>query len=529
MAIDPAMVLEVRKEWMNAPRGQKSQVVKKWADIAGCTAKTLYKYLNTGRKRRSGDRRIKDIEHYALIVHQIKKCVPGDNGELSTDQALALAIDDGLVPDSLWGKVSTINRIGRDLGMNMRQRRIQRYQAERPNQLHHMDASSSRFFYIHREIGDGDYALRLHAGNKGYKNKPVPIRLRPWVYGLTDDHSGVFMARYYAAYGESSLDNLVFLDWAWRHKESSEFFGVPEMIKADQGPLVKSDLSKEFLEGRLNIEIDGSEPGVKEPHGKIERPWRTVWQRFEKPFFACRDWRKFEISLSELNQRFMLFLDECNDRRHRYERGLSRIQAWKRVAHSGGAIAIPDNALSTAVNRIERTVGSDGCFSIDNVIYEVKGLHAARVWVYQGIFNDKMAVQDQRTGKKYEALEFNPNPVGKYTGHPDPPHQKAKAASADLDLSTGNTLYTKKKPAGNVVNMPTPVKETIDLPDPLDINTYPDLAVAMQDFISISGVVRLEKENREAIRNLILENGLSRQFVTDLALEIQVENNRRIS
>lgn len=522
------MVAEVRKEWMMAPRGQKGWVVSKWARVAGCTAKTLYKHLNTGRKRRSGDRRIEDIEYYATVVHQIKKCVPGDNGEISTDQALDRAIDDGLVPASLRGKVSTINRVGRDLGMHLRQRRIQRYQADRPNQLHHMDASSSCFFYIHRELEDGDYVLRLHARNKGYKNKPTPIRLRPWLYGLTDDHSGVLVARYFAAYGESALDNLVFLDWAWRQNETSEFFGLPEAIKADQGPLVKSDLSKEFIRERLNIEINGSEPGVKEPHGKIERPWRTVWQRFEKPFFACKDWRKFEISLSELNRRFIIFLDECNNRPHRYERDITRIQAWKRIAHQGGAVAMPDHALGTVVNRIERTVGADGCFSIDNIIYEVKGLHAARVWVYQGLFNDRMAVQDQQTGKKYEAFEFRPNAVGEYTGHPETPHQKARAAAADLDLAVENTLYTEKKDHGNLVSLPTPVRETVALHDHLDLDTYASLAEAMQDFISLSGVV-LYKENREAIQKLITENGLSRQFVTDLALEIQVENNRRIS
>ncbi len=523
------MVAEIRNEWKQAPRGQKGGVVSKWAAVAGCAEKTLYKHLNTGRKRRSGDRRIEDIEHYTRIVHQVKKCVPGDNGEISTDQALDRAIDDGLVPDSLRGKVSTINRVGRDLGMHLRQRRIQRFQADLPNQLHHMDASSSKFFYIHRELGDGDYMLRLHAGTKGYKNKPVPIRLRPWLYGLTDDHSGVFMARYYAAYGESALDNLVFLEWAWRQKETCEFFGIPDAIKADQGPLVKSDFSKDFLEERLKIDIDGSEPGVKEPHGKIERPWRTVWQRFEKPFFVCKDWQKFEISLSELNRRFMIFLDECNNRPHRYEKDITRVQAWKRIAHHGGAVAMPEHALGTVVNRIERTVGSDGCFSIDNIIYEVKGLHAARVWVYQGIFKNRMVVQDQRTGEKYEAFEFRPNSVGQYTKHPETPHQQAKAASKDLELSMENTLYKEKKSSGNVVSMPTPVRETAKLPDHLDTDTYPSMAVAMQDFMSLSGVVLLEKENREAIQALISENGLSRKFVTNLAYEVQEENNRRIS
>ena len=55
-------------------------------------------------------------------------------------------------------------------------RRVKRFQAERPNQLHHVDAASSKFLYIKQELGDGDYVLKLHAGTMGYMNKPVPDR-----------------------------------------------------------------------------------------------------------------------------------------------------------------------------------------------------------------------------------------------------------------------------------------------------------------------------------------------------------------
>lgn len=525
MTIDAFVMNQVKQDWVLAPRGQKTKVVRKWAKVVGCTAKTLYSMLDTGRTRKGGERRIEGIEEYAWIVHQIKKKAPEQFGEISTDQALKQAIKDGLVPANLAGKEATINRVGRELGLHKRKRRVQRFQAERPNQLHHVDGSSSKFFYIKRELGDGDYVLKLHAGTKGYKNKPVPIRLRPWVYGLTDDHSGVFVARYVAAYGESALDNLDFLSWAWGQNEDTPFFGLPEILKGDKGPMMRGNDAEDFFR-RLDVDIDPSTPENKEAHGKIERPWRTVWQRFEKPFFACSDWKKFEISLSELNAQFMNYLEEYNNMPHRYEKSVSRLQVWKRISRMGGAVVMPETALSTIASRIERTVGQDGCFSIDNVIYEVKGLHDAKVWVYQGVFDDRIVVMDQVTGTKYDVKLFKPNKAGEYTAHKHTPHQKAVAAAQDLQLSDEG-LYAAARPAGNVYQMPTPVKETVELHDPLEINTYPSMAVAMQDFISMSGEVSLKKEDRDAIQDLIVENGMSRQFVTDLALEIQVENDKR--
>lgn len=525
MAIDAFVMDQVKRDWLSAPRGQKTRVVQRWADMVGVTAKTLYGMLNTGRKRKGGERRIERIEEYAWIVHQIKKKSPEQFGEISTDQALRQAIRDGHVPASLAGKEATINRVGREMGLHKRKRPISRFQAERPNELHHVDASSSRFLYIKQELGDGDYLLKLHAGAKGYKNKPVPIRLRPWLYGLTDDHSGVFVARYVAAYGENDLDNLDFLSWAWGQNEDTPFFGVPELLKGDKGPMMRGKDAKDFFD-RLGVDIDETMPGNKEAHGKIERPWKTVWQRFEKPFFACSDWKKFEISLSELNTQFMNFLEELNSFPHRYEKKISRIDVWRRINRQGGAVALPENAIATIARKEERTVGQDGCFSLDNTIYEVQGLHDARVLVYQSVFDNRMAAVDLVTGTRYKVKAFKPNKTGKYTAHKHTPHQKAVADAERLELS-GTGLYAEKKSAENVLQLPTQVKETIEIEDPLELNTYPTMAEAMQDFMSISGMMKLTKEDREAIRNEIVENGMSRSFVTDLALEIQVETDKR--
>lgn len=524
MDFDPFILEQVRKDWQAAPYGGKKSIIDGWAVRIGCTYQTLYREMPTKRQRRKGERRIAGIEEYATIVAQIKKRPPEHLGELTTAQALKIALDNGVVPKEM-AKVpaSTFDRVLREIGMTKRQRRISRYQAERPNQLHHVDASSSKCFYIARQLPDGDYVLKLHAGVSGYKNKPVPIRLRPWVYGLTDDHSGYHLARYVAAYGESAKDNLDFLAWAWSKNDDKVLFGLPDQVKGDCGPMMKSEAAPEWFD-RLGVKIDPSVPLQKDAHGKIERPWRTLWQCFEKPFFAESEWKKYEITLSDLNRRFLNYLEEYNAKPHRFEKNISRLQAWQRISLYGGAVAMPEDAILTAVRRWSRKVDAAGCFSIDNILYEVKGLHDAWAYIYRGIFDDRMVVVDQTTGQKYEVEDFVPNPVGTFKAHPETPHQKAVKAAETLELT--NTLYSEPADKGNVAMFPTRIKETRQMDNPLTVDAYPSVEAAMHEFTALCGL-KLDKENRAAIRQLLLENGLSRRVVTDLALEFQVENERR--
>jgi len=523
MQIELNILDQIRQDWKTAPRGYKSKIVAKWSETLGYSYNSLYGLLNAGRKRKKGERKIGCIEDYVRIVFQIKKKVPEQHGEISTDQAVRIAIENNIIPANMINKISTINRIGRELALNKKIRRVSRFQASYPNELHHVDASSSKFFYIARELAGGDCLLKLHAGKKGYKNKPVPTRLRPWVYGLVDDHSGYYVGRYIAAYGETAIDNLNFLAWAWSKNDAKPFFGLPEKLKGDLGPMMRGKDAQDFFK-RLGVEVDPSEPENKEAHGKIERPWRTIWQRFEKTFFAQTDWKKFEVTVSEFNRQFFIYQEEYNSMSHRFEKNITRYQAWKRINFRGGAVAMPERALTTVAKRIERTIGADGCFSFNGQQYEVKGLHNAKVFIYMGVFDDRLVVEDKESGRKYEVEKFTPNPVGTFTSREETPHQKAVKAGETLQLE--NTLYTTPKDQGNVTHFPARIKETRDIKDPLDVDTYPSLNEAMQDFISISGELPKGKDSKD-LKKLIIKNGLNRSFVRNLAFEVQAENERR--
>ncbi|MBN2427116.1 MAG: hypothetical protein JXK94_02140 [Deltaproteobacteria bacterium] len=533
MNLRPEIENQIVREWESAPYGYRSKVVEKWAKLTGYSYQTIYRALSTDRKRKKGDYLTPGIEDAARKVALIKKRPPVDKGEISTDQAIQLAIQNRLIdPNFAEVSVATFNRVIQDLGLNQRKRRISRFQAQWANQLHHVDASSSNCFYVDDDLPGGDYLLKLFAGSKGYKNKPVKVdRLRPWIYGVADDYSGVHAARYVVADGESLSDNLDFLSWAWSKKDESLFFGLPERIKGDHGPMMKGKVAQSWFseEEGLGIKIEPSVPREKDAHGKIERPWRTMWQRFELTFFAESDWKDFEITLSELQRRFLIYQQEYNARPHRFQKKISRMDAWRKsITEHGGAVALSENAIRGVVRRYDRTVGQDGSLSLGGKIYEVKGLHCAKVYVYEGVFdNEKIIVEDKKTGQKYEVEDFTPLPLDTFHSAPETPHQKAVKEAATLG-GLHNTLYQETKDQGKVTPFPTRIKETREIENPFDVgDAYPSLQAAMEALTAILGAPLLAKDGRKDIEKLILDNGLSRKCVSGLAEDLKAFKNER--
>ena len=530
--INAEILQQVATEWREAARGQQTSVVKRWASIIGISVHTLYRALpDTGRERK-GTRILVGIEEAARTVAMLKNRPPEHRGVISTVDALQLCLLNGLI-DSRFRDVpaSTFDRVIRDLGINTRRRRVERFQAERPNELHHVDASTSSCLYIYKALSDGDFVLKLHRGNKDYKNKPIPVDgLRPWIYGLTDDHSGCHACRYVAAKGENASHNMEFLAWTWWQQAQKCFWGVPDKIKGDHGPMMSSPGAKDFFE-RLGVKIDHSTPLNKEAHGKIERPWRTLWKSFELPFFALDEWKKFEISLSELNQQLFNYSEKYNDKPHRFERSISRKQAWERISRHGGVVILPPDALETIARSYERTVEQDGCFSLDNMRYEVKGLHDAKVKVIIGVYDKKVIVQDIATGLKYETEAFVPNALGEFKGNKETGQQQVRKEAVEL-VGVTKMLYAtesmeeakreEKSPVSRVLKMPTRIKETRQLENPLNVDAYPDMQTALREFQGIVGFI-LDSETRITVARMIRENGFKRRYVASLAAEVMTE------
>lgn len=529
--IEPGILDMVIFEWKSAKHGGKTACVERWAKLLGVVPQTIYRVLPKSGKRckRKAARQHAGIEDAARVIAMLKYSCPEHRGSIITRDAKENALLNGMI-DARFATVpvGTFDRIMRDLGINQQRRRIQRFQAERPNEMHHVDASSSDCFYVAEQLEGGDYLLRLHKGHRDYKNKPIPVDgLRPWYYGVVDDNSGVFCARMIAAKGESAADNMDFLCYAWSKQTGKDLYGLPDKLKGDLGPMMRSPAFQEFL-GRLGVEIDSSLPGEKEAHGKIEVCWSKMWRSFEKGFFMATDWKTFTITMSELMERFNRWIERYNLNKHRFEKKCSKKQMWERINLSGGAVIMPENALHTIVRRWSREVKQDGTFSVDAELYEVKGLHDASVWVYRGVFDSKMVVVDKADGRTYEVEDFAPNKLGEFTATPETGYQKTRKAAAEL-TGVQNKLYTEEHQAmiavpqpKNVIKMPTRVKEVRQIVNPLNTDSYHSIDQALREFQGLCGFF-LAREMRADVAALITENGLSKRFVAELAGEIQAE------
>ncbi len=517
MSISPSTIDQVMHDWRNAGKGEKTGVIKKWSALLDCSYSKLYRSLPLPKRKREQAAQRPEYREWAGIVAQVKKRPPEEGGEISTDQAIELGVRAGHLPaEALKVSVSTIDRHMREMGFAKKGKRHVRFQAGKPNEAHHFDASSSKFLYVHKKIetADGeDYVLRLHRPAKHYKNKPVPCdRKRPWLYGITDDHSGLFTARYTVALGESMADSLSFIQHAW------STIGIPDQLLADQGVLKKGLASSEFID-RLDVALPECMPYAKTAHGKIERPWRTVWQRFEKPFFALKDWHKFEITLSELNRQFNIFqAEDYNQRSHRFEKNITREQAWKRIQLHGGIIALPEGSLATVARRAKRKVDVAGMLQYPGGPYEVKGLHDAWVRVIEGVFEDKLIVQCIETGEKYEVRDFKPLALGDYRAHPETAHQAAVSAGEELKIE--DTLYSKGKKVDEKV-VPLPIRrQEKEVEDIFNVSSFSSLDEAWREFTEITGSI-MDVEVRDGIEAIMIEQKLDKKYIVSLAQEVR--------
>jgi transposase InsO family protein len=462
-------------EWRQAGYGCKTDVVNRWAEVFGVDHDTLYRHIRRARPATSirkaradrGKRMNENIEEWTRQIWRVKLRPPEDVGVLATDQAVQIAVNEGIIPEAaLQTPVATYNRIARELKIKPGVKRYVRFQAKYPNLVHQFDASSSKYLYVARRLPDGERILKLHRPAQYYKNKPVPIRERPWVYGITDDYSGYHLCRYTTAEGESAADGVLFLQYAWGKKENPRipFRGLPRMIYMDNGPLAKAAPIKDFLT-RLDITIVPRQPYNKQAGGKIERPWCSLWGRFEKTFFGVDNWKDFEITLTELNRQLNNYLIEENSRPHRQQKGITREQAWLTINLRGGVVDIPPQALTTIFQRHPRTVDG-GYFTFENQQYEVPGLIKGKVWVYEGVFDDRLIVEDMQTQTKYEVKLSEPLSFGQRIELVKTEAEKLAEESRE-QLTITDTYYSEAKET-KVINMPVRGEER-KLVDPLAV------------------------------------------------------------
>ena len=451
------------------------------------------------------------------------------------DLAISAGVESGALPPAAADMpVATAQRLAREMGLRPGPRRTRRTFADYPMQTILIDGSGSRHLIVDRRLPDGDWLLKLHrapVAPGSYKNKPLPEhRLRLWVYGIWDMCTGYTRAHYVVARGESALDQMAALAAMLTPTGDPErpLHGVPDHIWSDNGVWAKSVACQDLV-ARLGSTLSRGMPYEKERQRRVERPWRTLWARFEASLLLLdRD----SIRLSALRERLAGYERDENGRRLSRTpvagRAVSRAAAW--VALSNGRPDdnrlrhLPDNPLQTLVLETRRKIDRSGIVRWDGVEYECREWH--NVWVLarravggDAAGDDAVVLEHPVTGERVTARPLRGRAYGEVRGIPSTPLDALLRDTTPVGGDVYQSGNTEADP--RVTPLPARAVAAAPVDDPMSV-TVRDIDAALALFHEIYPH-RLTAGDRDVVIGMIEARGLDRTAITDLAAELAAD------
>ena len=248
--------------------------------------------------------------------------------------------------------------------------------------------------------------------------------------------------------------------------------------------------------------------------GKVERPWRTRWQRFELQFLADADRL---MTLEELNILQAVYDAREARRAHPWEKGLDRVGVYLR--DRGDVRLLPEGYLRASFRPDYRTVAADGTIRYENTYYKAPDdLVGERVHVYASA--DGQVACSGLDGMVFLLEPFAPHPAGEYhTPEPQPGDLVAKLAE---DLPAMAPTYADAEPPATV---PIPARgQAVVLHTPFDrAGKFPSVATALLYLTQRVGkpLAWFEPAHLARIEALLAEHELACEYVNELADELR--------
>ena len=406
-------------------RRQEVLMIAKQTGLSECSVRRQYRQwinLSAEGRRDRGTTRIaspEEVERWITMLAAVQLATLNKKGHAcSTRRAIELLEHGIMFEDTSFqlppGKltVPTANRLLRSFrirdGKRFRQLVPVHFRAERSNELWQMDMSPSDAKY---------FGARMRKDGK-----------KPYIYALTDDHSGVV----YAEYRETRDENVqaalevIYAAMAEKKNPSFPFQGIPECFYFDPGRVGASALVRRVLKEKLlsNVRVHQSDKAVGKlkkaarAKGKIERQFLFLKEDFESLFHFHRP-----RDVQEANQWLGKYLLPFNARPHP-EPGIegSRIAVWARDLPEAGyrRVCDPDKFWSYVAEPEQRVVGPDARLIMGNKsVYVVNpDLAGERVEVWYAADNEGVFVKDSR-GKVYGPypVALRPIPAGTFRRH----------------------------------------------------------------------------------------------------------------
>lgn len=429
----------------------KGKVMRDAEKQFGCSESTLYKRMRQIRgKTKEAPGRPREIDRDLVravirLKERGKAMGPADaDRELSTPDALKILERNGWA-GATDHSPSRINAIARkELGYRDK-RRVRRFEADHAAQLYQMDFSRLEYFQLFDYDDErDDYLLKVTSRSTAYKDPSGAFRA--WVIGLIDDKSRVALGRVFAATGESPELGLEFLRWVFsREPDEHPLRYAPDALQADAGAFDAAATERAL--DAANIDFQSGKG--KGSQGKVERNFRTLWQRWELPL-ALECGQGHVMTLRELNARLHEYCVRLAREPHPRYRRHTREEVYTSTL-PGHARTLDADLVSLGFNVETRTVKRDGTVPIDNVHYMTPTTTADGVRIEPG---DKVRVMKSLDGQYRARLvekahdqtfmleaDAAPNRLGDYSGHEGPTMQERLRKQVDLRQPIGHILH----------------------------------------------------------------------------------------
>ena len=381
-------------EYRSAPYGSRTDKLRHYAALYGVSLATIWRRVKKaqGVKRKiTPSYRIPEDWIDRAAAHMVRVQMHDAKGRRPRAVDVIAEMERrGEIPVGALS-ASTLNRRLRERGVDD-VKPVSRWAEPFSNHTHYMDFSRSDVLGVKGYDGDR-YILEVRGNSPIYKNKRGQ-KFGLWVGGGRDGRSGIFGAQYYTAAGESLFMGLDLLNFLWlRPADDLPLYSPPYHVRFDRGSFGKSAEAKSLFNA-LGVSYTPAS-GNKNAMAKIERKWRTLWQRFELKLLLRYE-RGYRMHLEDLNDLlYQHLLDEAEEEAP-YDKGMTRRQKYEMDCLAYPRRIYDGDIGALATRPFRRKVGRDLSFSFDGDTYEAPARYMGKwVIVWRNINGDLAAYGEE--------------------------------------------------------------------------------------------------------------------------------------
>lgn len=256
-----------------------------------------------------------------------------------------------------------------------------RIDAERPNRLWEFDISNCLKYYFSKTA---KRMMERDVESEFYKNKLIQnakkVKTQILRYVMVDRKTGSFFVWYYEAPGERAEDGADFLYKAfspkkdiilrslgYEHTGAYQMHGVPFILMADKGSIMKELTIRNLLEKSLNVQLELHQAGNPRAKGAVEGIMPLIENKFESILKLHNP-----SSVDELNKWVLSWCIKHNEQA-KFRGKYIRADLWQKITAEELRLCPPKDVFTTCLHTPlkECSVNGNGQLSYKGKKYSV--------------------------------------------------------------------------------------------------------------------------------------------------------------